>query len=379
MTCFGLLLFLTNTVYSNILSIPNQETETPTSPSKQASKPTNTDPKFNKDNIFLRATAIYGIMDDGGLSSSAFVQSLTGSGQAQNYMPNLNPGLGYQLELGYKLDPNGAHLAILSYASLTTSGTTAVNASSGGTLFNNFTQFGDVPEGTDTGFHVLHGPATATANLKYAYDSLIFQSQRPYSDDGGTTIKFSHSLGMRYLHLTKDFEGLYSGLVTDDTTKLLITSQDSINYNAVYQGLGGLIAADASWRPTKRLVIKGGGAATMLAGIYTSTFNETASAAGPVLILTNNPALSSYSDTEIHNVQAWIPAIFEANVSVLYNIIAPKPQRASLSIEGGYYLESILPLISSDAVSQNLGTTLAKLNNNLNISSVFITLSWKLH
>ena len=139
--------------------------------------------------------------------------------------------------------------------------------------------------------------------------------------------------------------------------------------------MGPQVVFGGAWAINKNITLKGSGAGAPLAGFYTSNFNESANAKGPVLIApgTNLPILSNYSDNENHTTQAWIPVLFEAEATVIINLIN-RPNGTSFALEGGLFLETILPLATTDSINQNLGDGLDKLNNNLNMCGFVVTL-----
>src|SRR3990167_76637 len=394
--CYGMLLVLTNVAFcaidqqnssdssSSVNSAPKQKLHksnvvaTNKSDNQSTLTPTSLDyyfKQFNEKNLYLNVSVLYGLMSDGGLNDTAYVEVTTPSGDNRNVLPTNHPGWGYQVQLGYKLDPTAAHNFTITYTGLNTSGTGATNAEQGGYLLNNFTQFGNAVTGL-TGFHFVVGPATAVEKLSYNYQNINLSSRRPWADDGGTSIKFYKELSLRGTYINKSFQAQYNWFVyqNNTTTTPLIYSQDNLNYSASYYGIGPQLTYDASLTLTNRLKLKGGGSVAILAGFYTSNFHETADAAEPVII-GNDLSVSDFQDDENHPIQAWTPAVGEAHVSVLFDIINTPSRGRTLSIEGGIFVETILPLSTTEPINNNFGQELDKLNNSLNLSGVFITLN----
>lgn len=384
--CYGALFFLTTEASCEPNQLNRRNPPKSTAPAKTLSsktvpsKPipppsTHNTPrdyikKIDKKNIFINGAALYGIMGDGGLNGTPFAETINPNGENNNYLPSTSSGWGYQVQLGYKLDSNAIRVLTATYTSLLTSATTTVNAVRGGLLYNNFTQFGSL---LNDGFHVMDGPATATSNLSYSYQNVSLAGRIPLDDNGTTSIHFYKELSLRYMQIIKDFQAQYNGLITEVNTPT-VTAQDNVHYAAHYYGIGPQLLFGATWHLTPKITIQGSGSGGAVAGFYTSNLNDYASASGPVTINTL-PALSHYTDNENHPRQAWIPAIFETHVSVLFEIMNNPTQTAHCSIEGGLFLETILPLSTNDSINQNIGEALDKLNNNLNMSGFFLSLN----
>ncbi len=331
--------------------------------------------QFDKKNLYLNASALYAFMGDGGLNDTAFAQIISPTGESNNYVPSVSPNWGYQVQLGYKLTPQNSHNITATYRSIGVSGTTTENTGVGGTLYNDWTQLGAL-FGEQTGFHKMTGPATAIGKLSFNFHNLILATRRPSPDDGGTSIQFFKNISLQYMHYNKNFHGQYNGLVEDDLSGTT-PGQDNVDYTANYYGIGPLLVFEGFMPLTQKIKILGGGSGGVLAGFYTSDFNESATALSNVPI-SPEQNLSSYTDYETHPRQAWTPAVFEIHLSVLMNLLRHPSPGTELNLEGGLFVETILPLSTSDSINQNLGQQLDKLNNSLNLSGLFLNLNAQL-
>jgi hypothetical protein len=376
---------LTNTAYSDTTTTstdkqsvvkkttaPKQQHVTKKSKSKNTLAPKKFDPK----NIFFNAAALYAWMSDGGINGTPFAETTTlqngTTGTFTTYVPKINSNWGYQLILGYKLDSSASRFAGLSYTNVNTSGLKSTGVNSSGVLYNMLTQLGNIAFAPNTGFSVLEGPATAVTQSNLLYENIDLFASRPTSDDGGTKIKFNKALGLRATHINKSLTGQYSGNVPA-AAGVVVAAQDYIKYNANYYGIGPEIGYGASYHVNKLIGLRGGGAAAFLAGYYSSSLSEQASAGGPVEVGPSTP-YSSYTNTENHDIQSWTPLIFKADFSVILHVLHNKKTGLSLSTETGIAGEYILPTFTDDSYSQDLGQPIARFNNSLNFTYAFIKL-----
>ncbi len=74
-------------------------------------------------------------------------------------------------------------------------------------------------------------------------------------------------------------------------------------------------------------------------------------------------------------IQAWTPVFFGVDSSIIVDLIKTPGQDFLVSLEGGIATEYILPTFSNGSFTQAIGQNLVRLNDNLNISLLFIRLN----
>ena len=327
--------------------------------------------QFDKKNIFVSATAIYGFMNGGGLSGTSYAETTTTSGAFNNYIPKVGANWGFQAKLGYQTNGEKTLGYVLNFTSLNTSRVQTVGVQEQGDyLYNELTQFGNV---LTTGFSKLAGPATASSTAGYMYQNLDFLAITPYlegSDIFG--IHFYKGWGLKWTHLTKSLMANYTGLANSGTTLAPVYDaniQDTLMYGANFYGLGGAITLGGNAQLIPKVKWNVDGSFGLEAGFFNSHYIETASSNLPVTV--GDIKNTNFTDHEMHHSQAWTPVILNVETSVEIELINSKKHQIYLTSAGGFSSEYILPTFASDSYAQAVGQTLARLNNSLSLTYLF--------
>ena len=312
-------------------------------------------------------------MSDGGINGTSFALTANPNGGYNAYQVPLNAGWGYEVLLGYKADSAGDRFSALSYTSIKTSGIKSVGVAKMGRLYNDLSQ----ASASGFGFHILLGPAEAVAQGSINYQNIALFGTRPASDDGGTKIHFTKSLGVRVAHIGKNLTANYAGYALDIHGELT-PAKDQITYSSNYYGIGPQYGLGAFYRLNQWIEFKGGGAGAILAGYYNSHLKEVAHADNKVFILDEAISSNHYEISESHPTQAWTPLIFKGNFSVIFNALHNKKTGLKCAIETGITDEYILPTQTDDSYTPNAGEELVRFNNSLNLAYVYVKASMNL-
>ena len=350
---------------------------------KSAQKILKTNSWFQKDNLFMSGSAIYGFMSGGGLSGTSFAETVAGTPpnmpltdpnvNANNYIPTAGANWGFEATLGYKLDPTLEHVLLATFTNLSTIRSKGVNVQDG-LLFNELTQFGTAIDyflGLNT-FAVLNGPASATARTQFIYQNLDLILQEPMSNipEPIRFLKLFRGYGLRVLHLQKKLNAYYTGLIGPAP---LFSSEDSVQYTADYYGIGGEYQLGGIMQISQKVQIKARSAASVVIGYYNSRFNEQAQGAGNVVLSQQPPISGNYfTDGEMHHGQAWTPLVFNVELTAKVDWYKSKKNNFNFATEGGFGGEYILPTFANDSVVQSLGQDLVKFDNNLSLTYLII-------
>ena len=322
---------------------------------------------INPKNIYMSANLLYGSISDGGASGTSTVETFSPTGEYNNYISRAGLNFGFLVTLGYKVS-SSEHREII-YTRLHTEGNVNTSVERGGFLFNDLTQFGnaDIP-----GFYVLSGPAGAHDQINFGYDSVDLFIRHAWLAAHFARFNFTKLIGFKLVGITKSLKGTYSGLANGQTT-----SEDEVNYSAHFYGIGPQLGAAGIWNFSKRVKIKGSGMGAFLAGMANSNLNELAVASAPVQVGIPNgtQTLSNYYDNQTHRDQSWTPVLFAVDCSVVIELIDNQAKNFNLTLEGGIASEYILPTFSNGSYTQAVGQQLIRLNDNLNLSAVFIKLA----
>lgn len=291
---------------------------------------------LDKKNFYTTASLFYGSIGDGGISGSSIVETYSSSGQYNNYIGRAAPGFGFQINVGYKITPDAAKSLFLTYSTLNTSGKINTAVSTGGLLFNDLTQLGNVDI---KGFYLFSGPATMNSKIKFKFEAIDLLLNRPWDEIGYKFIKFTKTFGIKFARINKDLSSYYIGSVQQSfASNTFVPAVDAVSYSARFYGLGPQIGAGAIIQLTERIKIKGGGLGAFLAGTANSNLLETATASNPVEVGIPNGGtkqVSSYSDSQVHGIQAWTPVFFGVDSSIIVDLIKTPGQDFLVSLEGG--------------------------------------------
>ena len=361
----------TNGNHLSTLKNSSKKTTIP-NPSVQSKKLINSK-TIDSRRFFANASAIYALMSDGGINGTSFALTAKPNGEYNAYMVPLKPNWGYEVLLGYKADPTGDRFSALSYISIKTSGTKSVSVAKGGDLYNDLSQ----ASASGFGFHILLGPAKAVAQGSINYQNIALFGTRPGSDDGGTKIQFTKSLGVRVAHIGKNLTANYEGYAPDVHGEF-VRAKDQVTYSSNYYGIGPQYGLGAFYRLNQWIEFKGGGSGAILAGYYNSNLKEVAHAEGKIFILDSVISSDHYEISDSHPTQAWTPLIFKGNFSVILNALHNKKTGLKCAIEAGITDEYILPTQTDDSYTPNAGDELVRFNNSLNLAYVYVKASLNL-
>ena len=383
-SCCSVLLILASSSYADTTQPSTKKTTAPQQSTPKA-QPANTSypidlSQFNKKNFYFSLEGLYGTISDGGITGTAYAQTIQANGQVNNVQTPSGSNFGYAITLAYKLTPDALKALTARYMSLNTTGKSNTGVGTTGFMYNELTQVSDPLNG---GAFLLSGPASASSQNTFDYQNIDLMVVRPWDDAGFANMTFTKSVGLRLTYLTKGLTGQYTGFIQNNNPGTVYTT-DNVDYSADYYGIGPQIGVTGMLQLMPSVKAKGGGLAAFLAGYYHSNLNETMNAAQPINIQLpgggggQSITSSTFASNENHPAQAWTPLIFEADFSVQVDLIKHPNHQNDLSLESGVSTEYLLPTFSNDSYFSTLGQDLPKLNNNLTLVNVFLKLNYNL-
>ena len=235
---------------------------------------------------FFGASAVYGKFGDDSMSRTDYANTLnlTNAGdiiQLSTKLPNTRAGWGYQLNLGYRLDPADTRDIILSYLDFSNSGranASALNPLGGNNYFNKLTLIG-----TSTSQNSLYD-GQGSVYLKYNYQtaSLLTYNHAPvelvpYIQN----LQFTNFYGIKASAIKRKLIAETSGFSDSSLTSSLF---DYINSKGSMYGIGPEIGMGTKWSLTNYIDLNGDVFAAALFGNFRSKWNESLNSSSPVFI-----------------------------------------------------------------------------------------------
>ena len=313
---------------------------------------------FN-DNSLIKYADYYNIVDGTNVNMSS-------------KLPKTNPRWGYQLSLGYRLDPADTHDIILSYLDFVNSGSSTASALNPDGTDNNFNNLLTLIGSPGfSGMNLYAGVGSAYLKYKYQMANLLAYSHSP--NETLPNVQFTTFYGVKASYIQRNLTAQYSGQTSSFSA---ITTTDYINTKATLYGFGPEIGMGSKWMLNKHFDISGNVFAALLFGTYQSQWKESLNASAPISISSFNPSgsYSSFLYNQRHKPSIWGALNGGGDLALSAHVETRNNSKfqIDLGISGEAYASS--PLV--DKFSSSFSKQTTSFDNFFTFTNAYLKLSY---